>query len=592
MLREISANAGWTKRRAWEPEARGCSETMTAERVPLDRVGWARRTIAAFAASDVGVPAVRLSVALVVLMLGISAMNVVNSYVGRDFMTSIEQRDRVSFVYMALAYVGVFAASTVLAVLFRFCEERLGLLSRQWLTRALLLDYLGIATPYRLREQGEIDNPDQRIADDVRTFTTTTLSFVLMVLNGTITIIAFSGVLWSITPGLFAAAVAYAAMGSLLAMWLGRPLIGLSFTQSEREASFRADLVHVRANAESVALLRREGRLRTRLLRRVDALTANARRMIAVNRNLSFFTTGYNYLIQIIPALIVGPLFMRGQVEFGVITQSAMAFSHLIGAFSLIVTQFSSISSYAAVLTRLRSLSEGMHRAASASPIAIVEQADGCVACDHLTLRSPGDGRVLIADLHCEIPYGTRVLVSGENHAAKVALFRAAAGVWSTGEGRIRLPDPDQIMFVAERPYLPLGTLREALLRTGREIDHADERIFEVLESLGLEALVERVGGLEVERDWDDLLALGEQQCVVIARLVLARPLFGVLHRIDTTLSPEQVARTLRLLDAAKITSIVFGDGAGLAGLYDAVLELHADGSWRFGPAIRERSVG
>ena len=565
---------------------------MTAERIPLDRLGWARRTIAAFVASDVGRHAIRLSIALVLLMLAISAMNVANSYVGRDFMTSIEQRDTAGFALWALVYVAVFAGSTLLAVYFRFCEERLGLLWRQWLTRALVLDYLGIATPYRLREAGEIDNPDQRIADDVRTFTTSTLSFVLMVLNGSITIIAFSGVLWSIAPVLFAAAVGYAAIGSLVTMWLGRPLISLSSTQSDREASFRADLVHVRANAESVALMRREGRLRTRLLRRVDALTANARRMIAVNRNVSFFTTGYNYLIQIIPALIVGPLFMRNLVEFGVITQSAMAFSHLIGAFSLIVTQFQSISSYAAVLTRLRSLSEGMHRAASASPIDLVVESDGRVACEGLTLRSPGDGRVLIENLDLEISDGLRVLVAGENHAAKVALFRALAGVWSAGEGRFRLPAPEQIMFVAERPYLPPGTLREALLRTGREIDHADERILEVLASLGLEAVVDRVGGLDVERDWDDLLALGEQQRVVIARLVFAQPRFAVLHRIDTTLSPEQVSRTLRLLAAASITAIVFGDRDDLDGLYDAVLDLHADGSWRFEPASRERSTG
>ena len=136
-------------------------------------------------------------------------------------------------------------------------------------------------------------------------------------------------------------------------------------------------------------------------------------------------------------------------------------------------------------------------------------------------------------------------------------------------------------MFVAERPYLPPGTLREALLRTGREIDHADERILEVLASLGLEAVVDRVGGLDVERDWDDLLALGEQQRVVIARLVFERPQFGVLHRIDTTLSPEQVSRTLRLLAAASITAIVFGDRDELDGHYDAVLDLHADGSWQ-----------
>ena len=565
-------------------------EEMTAQRIPLDRLTWVRTAATAFAGSDVGGPAKRLCFSLCALMLGISAMNVVNSYVGRDFMTAIEQRDFSQFGWMALLYAAVFSVSTLLAVFFRFSEERLGLLWRQWLTRLLVLDYLGLGTPYRLREQGEVDNPDQRIADDVRTFTTTTLSFVLLLANGTITIVAFSGVLWSISPGLFAVAVAYAAAGSLVAVRLGRPLIGLSFTQSDREASFRADLVHVRANADSVALLRREGRLRTRLLRRVDALTANARRIIAVNRNLSFFTTGYNFLIQIIPALIVGPLFMRGEVEFGVITQSAMAFSHLIGAFSLIVTQFQSISSYAAVLTRLRSLSEGMREAASASPIEIVVEPDGRVACEHLTLRSPVDDRVLIADLDVVIPFGTRLLVAGPNHAAKVALFRATAGVWSAGEGRITLPASDQILFVAERPYLPPGTLRE-VLRTGHEVDHSDARILTVLGSLGLDAAVERVGGLDVERDWDNLLALGEQQLVVIARLVLAAPRFGLLHRIDTTLNHEQVARTLSLLSDASITAIVFGEGDGLDGLYDALLRLRADGSWSFVPAIGERAA-
>ena len=160
--------------------------------------------------------------------------------------------------------------------------------------------------------------------------------------------------LWSISPLLFVVAVGYAGLGSAFTLVFGRPLVRLNYDQSDREASFRADLVHVRENAESIALLRRQGRLGARLARRLDALLANARRIIAVNRNLSFFTTGYNYGIQLIPALIIGPLFIRGQVEFGVITQSAMAFSQLLGAFSLVVTQIQSLSSYAAVLARLR----------------------------------------------------------------------------------------------------------------------------------------------------------------------------------------------------------------------------------------------
>jgi vitamin B12/bleomycin/antimicrobial peptide transport system ATP-binding/permease protein len=507
-------------------------------------------------------------------------------------MTAIEQRSQRDFVFEGALYVAVFAVSTVLAVGFRFSEDRLGLLWRQWLTRLHVLGYLAPGTPYRLRERGEVDNPDQRIADDVRVFTTSTLSFVLMLLNGSFTILAFSSVLWSISPRLFAVAVGYAAVGSLLTVVLGRPLIWLNYAQSDREASFRADLVHVRENAESVALLRREGRLRTRLLRRVDELIANARRMIAVNRDLSFFTTGYNYLIQIIPALIVGPLFMRGHVEFGVITQSAMAFTHLVGAFSLIVTQFQLISSYGAVLARLGGLSEAMdHAAESASPIEIAEQ-DDRVSWEHLTLRAPGDGRLLVNELEASIAYGQHVLIAGANQSAKVALFRATAGVWSTGQGRVLRPAPTNMQFVAERPYLPPGTLREALLHTGVEALLPDSRLLSVLEALGLEHMLERVGRLDVERDWDDLLGLGEQQLVVIARVALAEPRFAMLHRIETTLSPEQVTTSLRLLREARITTIVLAEADAPRDGYDTLLELRPDGSWNLGPAPRERVAG
>jgi putative ATP-binding cassette transporter len=568
---------------------------MDAERVSLDRLTWSRfaRAATAFARAEVGGQAKLLLAALLTLMLGINAMNVVNSYVGRDFMTAIEERSRSAFVAQAALYVGVFAVSTVFAVLFRFAEERLGLLWREWLTRVLVLGYVERATPYRLREGGGIDNPDQRIAEDVRSFTQGSLSIVLMLLNGSFTVLSFAGVLWSISPRLFAVAVGYAAVGTLSTIALGRPLIWLNYAQSDREASFRADLVHLRHHAESVAILRREGRLRVRLLRRVDRLVDNAKRIIGVNRNLGYFTTGYNYLIQIIPALIVGPLFMRGEVDFGVITQSAMAFSHLIGAFSLIVTQFQQISSYTAVLARLGSLSEGMERVATPrSSLELAEQTGSAVAFERLTLRSPRDGQLLVSDLTVQIPHGLRVLVIGPNETAKVALFRATAGLWDAGEGRISRPPPGEIMFVTERPYLPPGTLREALLRTGREFEQWDEDILAALHPLALEPVLERVDGLDVERDWHDLLSLGEQQLFVVARVLLARPRFAVLHRIDTALNPAQVARVLSALAAADISVIDLDAGGATAAAYDALLEILEDGSWSFRPARRARAVG
>jgi putative ATP-binding cassette transporter len=564
---------------------------LESTRIPLDRLNWAawRRVVLSVTRSEVGGRVKLLFAVLLALLLAINGLNVVNSYVGRDFMTAIEQRSRSGFLTMAVLYIGVFAVSTAAAVIYRFTEERLALLWRHWMTRAFVERYLHDATYYRLREQGEIPNPDQRIADDVRTFTTTTLSLLLVWLNGTFTILAFSGVMWSISPLLFAVAVGYAALGSGLTLVFGRPLLWLNYDQSDREASFRAELVHLRENAESVAFLGREGRARERLLSRVDALVENLKRIIAVNRNLGFFTTGYNYMIQLVPILIVAPLFIRGQAEFGVISQSSMAFSHLIGAFSLVVTQFQQISSYAVVIARLSALGEGVERVETVAARIEMDESGADLEYQQLSLRSPHDGRLLVASLSARLAVGTRTLVTGDGEAS-LALFRATAGLWDAGEGRIVRPPPDQILFLTERPYLPPGTLRQALVRTGREQGLAEARILEVLRELGVAGVLEKAGGLDVERDWGELLSLGEQQALSFARLALAAPRYAILDRPQTVLGVEAVAKALDFLAEQSITVVTFASDPALAARHDARIALAADGSWSFEP-LRRASV-
>ena len=556
-------------------------------RLPLDRVTWSRwrAAVSAFATCEVGGRARALAAALLALLLAINGLNVVNSYVGRDFMTAIEERSTRRFVAKAFLYVGVFAASTVAAVIYNFIEQRLALLWREWLTRRLLARYLKDRTYYWLREHPDVANPDQRIAEDVRIFTATTLSLALVLLNSTFTIIAFSGVMWSISSTLFITAVLYAALGSGLTVLLGRPLIWLNYTQADRDASLRADLVHLREHAESVSVLRREDRLGDRLQSRLGDLVDNMKRIIAVNRNLGFFTTGYNYLIQIIPILIVAPLFMRGEAEFGVIAQSAMAFAHLLGAFSLFITQFQQISAYAVVVARLSALGEAVEQitVGDASGIEIDTTASE-VSWDHLTLRSPHDGRVLADDLSASIPPGLHTLVTGQGEAGRIALFRATAGVWQAGKGRIAHPPADVILFVPERPYLPPGTLRQALVRSGAETQVGDARIHEVLRALGIEDVVARADGLDTERDWDDLLSLGEQQQLAFAHVVLAAPRFVLLDRPTALLPVADVARALELLAAHGITCITFAPDAQLAAQHEARLEVAADGTWTWQP--------
>ena len=534
--------------------------------------------------SEVRRPAIGLLALLLVFALSVNGLNVVSSYVGRDFMTAIAARDMSGFVRLAILYVAVFAATTAVAVLYRFSEERLGLLWRSWLTKRVTVRYLDRRTYLHVRESADMDNPDQRISEDIRAFTTTTLSFTLILLNSILAVISFSGVLWTISPLLFGVAVGYAALGTLMTILLGRPLVWLNYNQFGREADFRATLIHVRENAESVALLRREGRLRQRLLNRIDDLVGNFRRITSVNRNLGFFTTGYNYLIQIIPALVTAPQFIRGEVEFGVITQSAIAFTQLLGAFSLIVNQFGSLSSFAAVIARLGGLAEVVETIeADRSAIETVEAHDR-VAYEGLTLQAMGGDSALLTGLSVSIPRGIRVLVTGPNEAARAALFRATAGIWSRGEGRIVRPPLDGIFFLPQQPYLTPGTLRHLLVRTGQEKDTSDERILAAIRDGGLDSVVGRAGGLDVEHDWPAILSLGEQQQLVFARLILARPSFAVLDRVSTALGPTRLEQGLRRLTDNSIAYINFDDAVVSPDLYDAELEIHADATWTWKP--------
>ena len=424
-----------------------------------------------------------------------------------------------------------------------------------------------------------MENPDQRIAEDVKAFTVTTLSFTLIFLNGTLTVVAFAGVLWTISRLLFGIAVGYAALGSLLTMLLGRSLVGLNFRQLDREADLRSALNHVHEHAESVALLRWEGQATARLHRLLDDLVDNYRRITSVNRNLGFFTTGYNYLIQIIPALVVAPLFFRGEVEFGVVTQSAMAFSQLLGAFSLVINQFQSLSSFAAVIARVDALGEAIeHTTAPDAPaITTVEDHDR-LAYERLTLREPDGARTLVKDLSVSIPPGARLLVTGPTEAARVALFRATAGLWREGEGKITRPPLDEILFLPQRPDLPPVTLRDLLLVPGRAAP--DDQILAALRAVGLGSIAERAGGLDVARDWEHFVSLGDQQLLSLARVVLAGPRFALLDRVETTLGSGHVPQALRWLTQNSITPIHLTEAARSVEQYDAVLEIDGDGAW------------
>jgi putative ATP-binding cassette transporter len=547
---------------------------------------------------------------LLVLLLSINGMNVVNSYVGRDFMSALAERRAAQFYLFAAILAGIFALSTMVEVFARYAEQWLGLMWRQWLTGRAIDRYLAGRTYLRLAERHDIDNPDERISEDVRTFTATTLSILILLVNGILTLVAFSGVLWSITPWLFLIALGYAAAGSFGTILLGRRLVPLNNLQLQKEADFRYGLVRVREHAEAVAQVGGEEEQKRSLIARLARLVENFRSIIRVSRNLGFFTTGYNYLPQIIPALVVAHLYIQGVVEFGTVTQAAMAFSQVQGAFSLIVNQFQEVTTYAAVINRLGSLWEaiepGVAPPAPAGPLPrttagkaspprngrprgvvgpVVETPPDAhrVVYDHLTLWTPEEQRPLVRDLSVEVPEGQRVAITGPSKAGKTALL-ATAGLWQEGQGRIRCPGPGGIMFVPQRPCAASGRLRDILLDgLGREIP--DGQLRAVLGEVGLEEVVEREGGLDAERDWAKVMSPGQLQALTFARLLVASPRFAFLEDPAGALEAPLGERLYQALARSSITYVSVGCPSALLAYHNRRLELQGDGSWRIEPA-------
>jgi putative ATP-binding cassette transporter len=540
-------------------------------------------SVALFLKSPPGRKARWLLAGLLLLMFGINGMNVANSFTGRYFMSAIEGKDWAGFYRYAWLYAGVFAGSTLVGVLFRFTEERLGLLWRDWFTHRITANYIDHRLYLNMTGEGAVSNPDQRITEDVRQLTTTTLSFLLMILNGSMAAISFSGVLWAISPKLFGVAVLYAAAGSALTIWLGRPLIRLNYSQADREADFRSALIQTRAHADGIALAGKEADIRSRLMTRIDSLVENLRRIIAVNRNLSFFTTGYNYMIQLIPVLIVAPLFMRGGVEFGVIGQATMAFATLLGAFSLVITQFQAISSYASVVSRLGEFVEAAEKISAQREVARIgiRSEDGPFVFSGLTLLSPaGEATVLVRDLNLTWEPGRHVMVYGPNRAGRIALFRAAAGIHESGTGSIVRPPSGQVVFLPEHPFLPPCSLRTLLVPDGLSAGITDERIRTVLGGLELASVLKNLDSLDEPRHWQDFLSFRDAKLMGVARAILAEPRFVFIDELESALDGPARQRVMDLLDRQQITCVSFGGQPPPASTQGDSLELHEDASW------------
>lgn len=525
--------------------------------------------------------------ALLALSLMVGAVQVLMSYAGRDFFTAVEKMDSKAYWHNLGLYLGTFVLAVPIGVYYRWVEERLALLWREWMAQHLIKRYFNNRAYYRLRGSESIDNPDQRISEDVRNFTVSSLSFLLITLNSLVTLMAFIGVLWVISGTLVSVLFLYAVAGTGLSILIGRRLVGLHFHQYQKEANFRYGLVRVRDNAESIAFYRGEKREHLDLVNRLTAAVGNMRNIIIWNRNLGFFTNSYNYAALVLPVMIVAPMFMRGEVEFGVITQTAGAFAQVLAAVSLIITQFGGLSDYLAGVQRLGALWDSLdehdaeeERIAQETPQQL-EEDSRVLKLDKLIVRTPDGSHTLVTDLSFELRSKQSLLIMGASGTGKSSVLRTIAGLWPSGSGSLERPALNDLMFLPQRPYMVEGNLRDQLRYPHSDHGVSDEQIRGIVDKVNLADVFERVNNdLDRVVDWTNVLSLGEQQRVAFARLFLCPPKFAFLDEATSALDEDNQNHLYQLLKDSGIGFISVGHRTTLMGHHDRLLILDRSGSW------------
>jgi putative ATP-binding cassette transporter len=521
------------------------------------------------------------------LLLAIVALTLGNVYVlvllnewNRLFYNALEQKNFADFQTLLVRFSMLAAVFIVAAIYALYLRQMLEMRWRVWLTRRYVDTWMRRQVYYRLElEHHGTDNPDQRIAEDLRAVTSNTLSLSLGLLSSGVTLVSFIGILWSISgplaftvggravtiPGYMVwAALVYAMFGSVLTHRIGRPLIGLNFQEERLEADFRYSLVRLRENAEGVALYRGEDSEQIGLLARFERIRANWWDIMRYTKRLTGFTVGYGQLAVIFPIVVAAPRFFAGTITLGSLFQISSAFGQVQNALSWFVDSYGQLATWKASVDRLLTFSEALEGAEDASTargITVTREDVKVLRAEDINLVLP-NGRPVLTDTSFFIEPGERVLITGPSGSGKSTLFRALAGIWPFGTGRVRLPEHAHVLFLPQKPYLPLGTLREVVTYPSEPGAFSDEMVAEALRLCELAPFAAR---LDARENWALQLSLGEQQRLAIARALLQRPDWLFLDEATASLDEAIEARLYRILQErlpqATIVSIAHRPG-------------------------------
>ena len=533
---------------------------------------------------------------VVALNLAIVYMSVQFNLWNNVFYNALQQLDASGFRQALLKFSWMAVIWIILQVYSSYLQQMLQLRWRRWMTHQFLGDWFQRQAYYRLHHlTPPVDNPDQRIAEDVNQFTATALALSLGLLSSVVTLFSFITILWTLSgslsftlfghaltvPGYMVwVALLYALGGTIITMWIGWPLVKLNYQQQWLEANFRFGLLRVRENSESVALYRGETPESQELKHRFTHVFGNFFQLMLRQKKLTWFTAGYSQIAIIFPIVVAAPRFFAKQIELGGLMQISSAFAQVQGALSFFIGAYPTLANWQATSERLFMFRDGLDRARALEVLAPRPQGRG-LRVEGLAVSTP-DARPLLTGVSFDLAPGDSLLIRGRSGCGKSTLMRALAGIWPYAQGQMLLPQDTRTLFLSQRPYIPLGTLRQALYYPGIPPEHDDAATLDMV--LDTVALTHLRAQLDEAAPWQHILSVGEQQRVAFARVLLNRPDVVFLDEASSALDEELEAQLYHAIGRTMAQGIVVSIGHRAALL--AFHAQHIDCADYLAPAI------
>ena len=527
---------------------------------------------------------------IVLMLLTVNGINAGIGFIARDLTNALVAKQADGFYRILIIYACCFVVALPIRVSQIFFTLKLGIIWRDWLSRSLIGDYMRNRAYYVLNPNDEqatdVDNPDQRITDDTRSFTSQSLQFTLGVFDALLTFSLNILILWSISTTLTLSLFGYASFATAVLVISGRKLVKINFDQLRYEADFRYGLVHIRNNAESIAFYSGEEPEAAETERRLGSVVRNFNLLIIWRVIIDVMRRSIGYAGNFFPYLVMAVPYFAGEIDYGGFIQANFAFGMVEGSLFYVVNQIEELAQFTAGISRLEGFQSEVEQvsreARGADPVL---QGAESIVVRHADLTPPGADQPIVRDLSLSVGETDRLLVVGPSGCGKTSLLRMISGLWSPSQGDVERPPTGELLFIPQKPYMLLGSLREQLCYPTDEGRFSDDQLRHVLDEVNLSTLSTRYPDLDVKQDWPRILSLGEQQRLAFGRLLLNAPRFVVLDEATSALDVATEDHLYALLRQRELAVISIGHRPTLKQFHDSVLELSGNGDWRLMPA-------